>query len=103
MNPTDIVEFNPVNTYTVGAQIGKTAMQVASGSTSCMAIRMARWTTKTTIDEDGELVTSAGTLFQADVTLGYNLSGTFYLGVNASYQTGIDGRRIHGPGQIADR
>ena len=24
MNPTDIVEFNPVNTYTLGAQIGKT-------------------------------------------------------------------------------
>ncbi|MDZ7650755.1 MAG: hypothetical protein U5K54_28440 [Cytophagales bacterium] len=25
MNPTDLVEFNPVNTYTLGGQLGKTS------------------------------------------------------------------------------
>ncbi len=82
MNPTDIVEFNPVNTYTFGAQIGKT--------TDAGGI----WLNFLYGDQDGTLEkgltyseTSAGKLFQADVTLGYNLSETFYLGFNASMQS----------------
>lgn len=83
MNPTDIVEFNPVNTYTLGAQIGKT--------TDAGGI----WFNFLYGDQDGKLdkdnhpsdTTSAGKLFQADVTLGYNLSETFYLGFNASMQS----------------
>jgi len=83
MNPTDIVEFNPVNTYTLGAQIGKT--------TDAGGI----WFNFLYGDQDGTLDTdevtagdaSAGKLFQADVTLGYNLSPKFYLGFNASTQS----------------
>jgi hypothetical protein len=83
MNPTDIVEFNPVNTYTLGAQIGKT--------TETGGI----WFNFLYGDQDGKLekdnlqtdATSVGKLFQADVTLGYNLSETFYLGFNASMQS----------------
>ncbi|MBL7870269.1 MAG: porin [Cyclobacteriaceae bacterium] len=83
MNPTDLVEFNPYNTYTLGAQIGKT--------TDAGGI----WFNFLYGDQDGKLDKdnlgsddeSAGKLFQADVTLGYNLSETFYLGFNASIQS----------------
>lgn len=92
MNPTDIVEFNPVNTYTLGAQIGKTSD--AGGV----------WLNFLYGDQDGKLdedvdpdgTESAGTLFQADLTLGYNLSETFYLGANASYQTTGEGEVVNG-------
>jgi hypothetical protein len=94
MNPTDIVEFNPVNTYTFGAQIGKT--------TDAGGI----WLNFLYGDQDGKLsddtdfvgATSAGTLFQADLTTGWNLSETFYLGANASIQTVGVGEEMTGDG-----
>jgi hypothetical protein len=83
MNPTDMVEFNPVNTYTVGGQIGKTSD--AGGI----------WLNLLYGDQDGKLDTdinsdedvSAGALFQVDLTGGWTLSDAFYLGINTSYQT----------------
>ena len=78
MNPTDIVEFNPVNTYTFGAQIGKT------GDAGGIWFNFLYGDQDGTLDERRRLqygTESAGTLFQADVTLGYNLSETFYLGL----------------------
>ena len=104
MNPTDIVEFNPVSTYTLGAQIGKTSE--AGGV----------WLNFLYGDQDGKIKqdgtdpfgtgnaydnASAGTLFQADLTLGYNLGDKFYLGVNTSYQTTGAGEVING-GIISD-
>jgi hypothetical protein len=97
MNPTDIVEFNPVNTYTLGAQIGKT--------TETGGI----WFNFLYGDQDGKLekdnlqtdATSVGKLFQADVTLGYNLSETFYLGFNASMQSTAVGE-LESNGNIID-
>jgi hypothetical protein len=103
MNPTDIVEFNPVNTYTFGAQIGKTSdaggvwLNFLYGDQDGTLDEDDAY-----LDDDGELVTSAGTLFQADLTLGYNLSETFYLGVNTSYQTVAAGEEFTGPGTIVD-
>lgn len=96
MNPTDIVEFNPVNTYTLGAQIGKTSD--AGGI----------WLNFLYGDQDGTLdsdaVTagdaSAGKLFQADITLGYNLSPKFYLGFNASTQSVAVGEEADLNGEI---
>ncbi|HEX6226432.1 MAG TPA: outer membrane beta-barrel protein [Chryseolinea sp.] len=103
MNPTDIVEFNPVNTYTFGAQIGKT------GDAGGVWLNFLYGDQDGTLDEDddfvdenGDLVTSAGTLFQADLTLGYNLSETFYFGANASIQTVAAGEEFTGPGNIVD-
>jgi hypothetical protein len=98
MNPTDIVEWNPVNTYTIGAQIGKTSD--AGGV----------WLNLLYGDQDGKLeedidtpdTFSAGTLFQADLTLGYSLSETFYLGFNASYQTRGEGEFVSEVGEIED-
>ncbi len=90
MNPTDIVEFNPVNTYTGGLQIGKT------GDAGGIWLNFLYGDQDGTLDaeEDFDEDTSAGTLFQADLTAGYNLSETFYLGVNASYQMIGEGETV---------
>jgi hypothetical protein len=103
MNPTDIVEFNPVNTYTFGAQIGKTSdaggvwLNFLYGDQDGTLDKDDDY-----LDDNGDPVTSAGTLFQADLTLGYNLSETFYLGLNTSYQTVAAGEEFTGPGTIID-
>jgi hypothetical protein len=90
MNPTDLVEFNPVDTYTFGLQLGKTSD--AGGI----------WLNFLAGDQDGKLEESdpdgdgfsAGTLFQADLTTGWNLGETFYLGANVSYQTTAAGEEL---------
>ena len=70
MNPTDIVEFNPVNTYTLGAQIGKTSdaggiwFNFLYGDQDGTLMRKTN-----TLDENGDLITSAGTLFQGGCNL----------------------------------
>lgn len=83
MNPTDLVEFNPVNTYTFGGQIGKTTD--AGGV----------WLNVIYGDQDGKLKkgqvspgeSSTGSLFQVDLTTGWNLSEKFYLGLNTTMQS----------------
>lgn len=108
MNPTDLVEFNPVNTYTVGAQIGHS--NDAGGV----------WLNFLYGDQDGNLkaeddpyvrdengtpigfLTSSGALFQADLTTGWNLSEKFYLGLNTSYQTLAAGESFIAEGSLAD-
>lgn len=90
MNPTDLVEFNPINTYTAGLQLGKT--------TDAGGI----WFNFVYGDQDGKLnadidpngASSAGKLFQADITTGWNLSDAFYLGLNASYQVVGEGETV---------
>lgn len=98
MNPTDIVEFNPVNTYTLGAQLGKTSDKGGI------------WFNFLYGDQDGTLDAdavqyldaSAGKLFQADVTLGFNLTEKFYLGFNASSQSTTVGEEADINGDIVD-
>lgn len=83
MNPTDILEFNPVNTYTYGAQIGKTSD--AGG----IWLNFLYGDQNGKLDKDVNQVGDAsdGALFQVDLTGGYTLSDAFFLGFNASYQT----------------
>ncbi len=108
MNPTDLVEFNPVNTYTFGAQIGR------SGDTGGM------WLNLVYGDQDGKLdtndnpyvfdedgtpigfISSTGSLFQVDLTAGWNVGEKFYIGLNTSYQTVDDGERFVAEGDIED-
>lgn len=97
MNPTDIVEFNPVNTYTLGAQIGKTSD--AGGVWLNFLYGDQDGKLDEDIDPDGTF--SAGSLFQADLTLGYNISDNFYLGFNGSYQTVGEGEFLSA-GSIED-
>ncbi|MEO7989937.1 MAG: porin [Chryseolinea sp.] len=82
MNPTDLVEFNPVSTYTAGAQVG-----YVNGNGGV-------WLNFLYGDPDGKDKDYAdptdnifGNLFQADLTTGWTLSESFYLGANASYRT----------------
>lgn len=97
MNPTDIVEFNPVNTYTLGAQIGKTT------ETGGIWLNFLYGDQDGTLEEGTSISeSSAGKLFQADVTLGYNLSETFYLGFNASTQSTATGEESDTNGDITD-
>lgn len=79
MNPTDFTEFNPAGTYTFGAQLGYsgTYLNFIYG------------------DQDGDFDGSAGETFQVDLTTGYDLTDSFYLGLNTTYNTtadiGVDG------------
>jgi hypothetical protein len=108
MNPTDLVEFNPINTYTVGAQLGHTD---DSGGI---------WLNVLYGDQDGNLkvdddpyvrdgnnnpigfVSSSGSLFQLDVTAGWTLADKFYLGLNTSYQTVGAGESFVAEGDLKD-
>lgn len=88
MNPTDMLEFNAVNTYTLGLQLGH--------STDAGGV----WLNVLYGDQDGKLdeddepmedpftyTSSAGNLFQIDLTGGYNIGEKFYLGFNTSFQS----------------
>jgi len=79
MNPTDIVEFNPVGTYTLGAQLGVTKEKGGA------------WLNFLYGDPDGNDEAASynlyGNLFQVDLTTGWNLTEKFYLGANATYRS----------------
>jgi hypothetical protein len=108
MNPTDLVEFNPVNTYTVGAQLGHSndaggiwlnfLLGDQDGSLKVGDDPYVR-------DEDGNaigFISSAGSLFQADLTAGWNLGEKFYIGVNTTYQALAAGEAFIAEGDIQD-
>lgn len=102
MNPTDVLEFNPVNTYTLGAQIGKT------GDAGGVWLNFLYGDQDGTLDEDdfddvfGPDSYSNGKLFQADITGGFTLTDAFFLGFNASYQTIAEGEEFEADGSIVD-
>lgn len=89
-NPTDFTDFNPLNTYTVGAQLGY------SGDASSVYLNLLYG------DQDGKLDKdalnpedeSAGATFQVDLTAGFDLTEKFYLGLNTTFNTTA-------PGQVA--
>lgn len=103
MNPTDVVEFNPVNTYTIGGQIGH--VNDAGGVWLNFIYGDQDGNLKNTdpaFDENGKLITSAGSLFQVDLTTGWNLSEKFYLGLNTTYQTVAAGEAFIAEGNLQD-
>ena len=81
MNATDFTEFNPNGSYSFGGQLG---YSTDSGSTFLNVL---------VGDQDGNYLKiegqpeNNGTLFQVDLTTGYNLTDTFYLGLNTTYNT----------------
>ncbi|MBN8652424.1 MAG: porin [Cytophagales bacterium] len=103
MNPTDVLQFNPVNTYTIGGQIGKTTdaggiwLNVLYGDQDGTLDEDGP-----SVDDDGNLLSSGGSLFQVDLTTGYNLRDKFYLGLNTSMQSVAAGEAFTGPGTITD-
>lgn len=108
MNPTDLVEFNPVNTYTMGAQIGHS--NDAGGVWLNFMYGDQDGNLKAeddpyVYDEDGTpigFMSSNGALFQVDLTTGWNLSEKFYLGFNTSYQTLAAGESFIAEGDLTD-
>lgn len=80
MNPTDLTEFNPFGSYTLGAQLGY------SNDNGSIYFNFLLG------DQDGKLdadlitgsTTSAGTTFQFDVTTGWDISDKVYAGVNTT-------------------
>jgi hypothetical protein len=99
MNPTDIVEFNPVNTYSLGAQFGKTS---DAGGIWFNVLYGDQDGTLDADDAGSDLITSRGSLFQVDLTTGWNLGEKFYLGVNTSYQTVGAGEELTAAGDLSD-
>src|SRR5690606_10742016 len=92
MNPSDLLEFNPVNTYTIGGQIGHSNdnggiwVNVLYGDQDG---KLEAGDDPYVRDENGNPVgfaTSAGALFQVDVTTGWNITEKFYIGLNSSWQ-----------------
>jgi hypothetical protein len=115
MNPTDIVEFNPINTYTFGAQIGHTSEKGG------IWLNFLYGDQDGTLDKNDDpyvrddggaivldelgnpvLIGSAGKLFQADITGGFSLTEKFYLGFNTSYQGVNAGESFIAEGNVAD-
>lgn len=99
MNPTDIVEFNPVNTYTLGGQLGYSNDK---GNIYLNFLYGDQDGTLKKEDYAGEPVTSKGKLFQADVTTGWSLSDKFYLGLNTSFQSTAAGEQYTATGDVED-
>ena len=64
MNPTDLTEFNPTGTYAYGAQLGYSGQYL------------------NLLADDGA--------FEIDYTGGFDVTDTFYLGINAAYFDGSD-------------
>lgn len=98
MNPTDMLEFNLVNTYTIGGQVG--FVGDAGGV----------WLNGLYGDPDGKLDVvdlgsdsiSTGNLFQIDLTTGWNIGESFYLGFNTSLQSIAAGEILPTSGKIED-
>ena len=75
LNPTDYTDFNPIGTYSLGAQLGYSK---DAGSAYLNFIYG---------DQDGSEDDSAGATFQADLTTGWDVSDAFYVGFNGTYNT----------------
>lgn len=104
MNPTDLVEFNPVNTYTLGAQIGHSSDAGGVWLNLIYGDQDGRLDENDpAFDQGGTLISSAGSLFQIDLTTGWTLSEKFYLGLNTSYQTIAAGEGFVAEGDIRNR
>ncbi|WP_373521052.1 porin [Aquiflexum sp.] len=99
MNPTDMTEFNNLESYTLGAQIGYTGEK---GSTY---LNFLYGDQDGTFDLDfplsvGEI--SAGKTFQVDLTTGFDLTDKFYLGFNTTYNTISTGEIVTPTSDVED-
>jgi Putative beta-barrel porin-2, OmpL-like. bbp2 len=95
MNPTDFVEFNRVNTFTLGGQFG----YANDGGSIYFNVLYG--------DQDGVLDKTAapgsaseGSTLALDITAGLNVSDAFYLGFNGTYRTKAAGQTWDGTKNI---
>jgi hypothetical protein len=93
MNPTDVLEFNPINTYTIGGQVGWAGDAGGVWLNVLRGDQDGRLRDKTAVNGD---FSNSGATFQIDLTTGWNLGEKFYLGFNTSYQsTGVGEAKIN--------
>jgi len=87
-NPTDLTEFNPFKTYSFGAQLGYKGIY----------LNLLYGDQDGTLDEDALVdgMTSAGALFQIDLTAGFDVTDALYVGVNATYNSTASGEEVKG-------
>ncbi|SFT99640.1 Putative beta-barrel porin-2, OmpL-like. bbp2 [Algoriphagus locisalis] len=93
MNPTDMTEFNIAGTYTLGAQLGYSTD--AGGA----YLNFVYGDQDGKLEDDGSLVTnqySNGQTFQVDLTAGFDVSESIYVGVNTTYNTTSAGETFTG-------
>ena len=93
LNPTDFTEFNPVSTYSIGAQLG---YENDKGS---IYFNVLYGDQDGNLDEDLALATdttSAGNTFQFDITTGWNLTDAVYVGLNTTINTTDAGEVFNG-------
>ena len=92
MNPTDFTEFNPSGSYSVGGQLGY------SSDVTSVYLNILYG------DQDGTFNPNSnqsvfggeqGTTFQADLTAGFDLSETFYVGLNTTINSTNPGDLIN--------
>ncbi|WP_405199504.1 porin [Christiangramia sp. LLG6405-1] len=90
MNPTDYTEYNPIGKYSFGGQLG---YSVDGGSAFLNLLY-------------GEQSLSDDSLFQIDLTTGWDLTDSFYLGLNTTYQdtdgTGFYGAAVYSQLSLTD-
>lgn len=102
MNPTDFTNFNPVNTYTLGAQLGYSAdagfaylnfvYGDQDGTIKTGDLDPAEmYFNGDTLGTSNDLISSSGSLMQLDLTTGLNLGEKFYIGLNATYNATMGG------------
>lgn len=93
MNPTDMTEFNFNGSYTLGGQL---AYATDAGGTYLNVLYG---------DQDGKLdmntlsafgPSSMGNTFQIDLTAGYDVTESMYLGLNTTYNTTAAGQMYSG-------
>lgn len=93
MNPTDMTEFNFYGSYTLGGQL---AYATDAGGTYLNVLYG---------DQDGKLdmntlsafgPSSMGNTFQIDLTAGYDVTESMYLGLNTTYNTTAAGQMYSG-------
>ncbi len=82
MNPTDHVEFDDVEAYSLGGQLGYTSK---SGGIWLNVLYGDQDGALKNVDPDGDGQSEGATL-QTDITGGWTFGTKFYLGVNATYR-----------------
>ena len=94
MNPTDMTEFNLAGTYTLGAQLGYST----DASSTYLNFVYGDQDGKLDVDNGGLVPgqTSLGSTFQVDLTTGFDLTESLYLGINTTYNTTSAGEMYSG-------
>lgn len=97
MNPTDFTDFNPSGSYSLGGQLGY------SSDAASVYLNLLYGDQDGRFDTDKSLLGGeSGATFQADLTAGFDLSETFYFGLNTTINTTAPGDLVNENGVDLD-